>query len=95
MSDLTRLRELAVLLRAPVAEAQEPSKISGIEEIVHEAIDDIAAKVGKGGALEAVVTKADVLDIAEDTLNDLDALVKKFKVDFDKLMLEIAGVLAD
>lgn len=100
MSDLFRLRELAVLLqpkREPVVEAKSAKgDFKGIQAVVTDALDDLNDKLGEGGQLESLMDNLNLTDLDKhkdrDGFTVLERLAdqtKKYRKEIDSLMTEI------
>lgn len=104
MPEMIRLRELAALLKPPVAPVQEAktkaSDFEGIQNVVQDALDDLHDKLAEGGALEALVDSVGLtnLDKQKDKdgftiLERLDHITAQYKKEVQKLMMEIEGMM--
>lgn len=98
MSDLSRLRELAALLRpAPeqVTEAKVPPGLEGIRAVCADALADLNDKLGADGALHVMLDHADVSeDVTEGFIAAISKKIAAFKKDVEDA-LDDAKVFLD
>lgn len=94
MSDLSRLREIAALLRpTPVREAKIPQGFDGLKRVIEDAMADLWDKLGEGGALEKMLDDHNLSDTAEKSMEAMFDAYKTFKKEVENVLIEAEGMI--
>jgi hypothetical protein len=101
MSDLTRLRELAALLR-PKEQVVEDTRtqsatdaFDGIKSIVEDALGDLEDKLGEGGSLETLLDKQGLTDLDKKADGDGATMLHRLAVRTEQYKKEVSDVLLE